>query len=251
MRELAAQAARLRALMVPGAPLVLPNAWDAATANLVAGLGFPVVATSSHAVAAAAGFPDDNSMPADVAFAAVATIAGATALPVTADLEAGYGLDTEELVARLHGAGAVGCNLEDTDHALGGLVPVAEQAAWLASVKAAGDVVLNARVDTFISRSVAPEDRLPQAIERGRAYLAAGADCVYPIGLTDPEGIREFTSAVGGPVNVHFHFGGPSVAELASFGVARISLGAGLFKVAQQAVADAVATLGDNTSTVD
>ncbi|WHT20480.1 isocitrate lyase/phosphoenolpyruvate mutase family protein [Crossiella sp. CA-258035] len=251
MRDLTAQAALLKSLHVPGKPLVLPNSWDAATARLVEGLGFPVVATSSYAVAAAAGYPDDNSMPPAVAFAGVAAIAAATTAPVTADLEAGYGLSAAEFTSALLAAGAVGCNLEDGDHR-GGLRPLAEQVEWLTAVKSVGrPFVLNARIDCFIRDSVAPQDKLAEGIERGRAYLAAGADCVYPIGLRDPAQIKEFTSAVPGPVNVHYYFDGPSVPELAALGVARISLGAGLFAVAQRAIKDAVATLGDHASTVD
>lgn len=252
MRDLTAQAATLKSLLRPGNPLVLPNAWDAATARLVQEAGFPVIATSSYAVAAAAGHPDDNSMPAELAFAGVAAIAQATTAPVTADLEAGYGLSAKDFTESLLSAGAVGCNLEDSDHR-GGLRPLAEQAEWLASLKSAspGPFVLNARIDCFILDSQSPQRSLAEAIERGRAYLAAGADCVYPIGLRDPVRIKEFTAAVDGPVNVHYYFDGLSVAELAALGVARISLGAGLFRVAQRAVAEAIATLGDHRSTVD
>ncbi|GAA2809796.1 isocitrate lyase/PEP mutase family protein [Crossiella cryophila] len=252
MGDLATQAAELKSRHVPGSPLVLPNAWDAATARLVHGLGFPVVATSSYAVAAAAGYPDDNSMPPSVAFAGLAAIAAATPAPVTADLEAGYGLSAVEFTEALFDAGAVGCNLEDGDHH-GGLKPVERQAEWLAELKAVARTpfVLNARIDCFILDAGAPQRDLAEAIERGRAYLAAGADCVYPIGLRDPVQIKEFTAAVGGPVNVHYYFDGPSVPELAALGVARISLGAGLFAVAQRAIKDAVATLGDHSSTVD
>ncbi|MCK2243977.1 MULTISPECIES: isocitrate lyase/phosphoenolpyruvate mutase family protein [unclassified Crossiella] len=252
MGDLTAQAAELKSRHIPGRPLVLPNAWDAATARLVHKLGFPVIATSSYAVAAAAGYPDDNSMPPEVAFAGLAAIAAATPAPVTADLEAGYGLSPAEFTTALHGAGAVGCNLEDGDHQ-GGLRPLAEQAAWLAEVKAstARPLVLNARIDCFILDAGAPQRDMAEAIARGRAYLAAGADCVYPIGLRDPVQIKEFTAAVGGPVNVHYYFDGPSVPELAALGVARISLGAGLFAVAQRAIKDAVTTLGDYSSTVD
>src|SRR5436190_11741483 len=122
MSSLAAAASLLRELHVPGRPLVLPNAWDVASAQLVVAQGFPAVATSSAALNAALGFADDGSAPADEVFAAVARIARSVAVPVTADIEDGYGLAPDELAAALLEAGAVGCNLEDTDHTAGGLV---------------------------------------------------------------------------------------------------------------------------------
>ncbi|GAB2975965.1 hypothetical protein GCM10017788_40890 [Amycolatopsis acidiphila] len=145
-------AAALRALHVPGNPLLLPNAWDADSARLVEEAGFPVVATSSVAVAAALGYADGEQAPAEEMFAAAARIARAVSVPVTVDAESGYGLPAAELAERLLGAGAVGCNLEDTDHARGGIRAVGEQADRLAAVReAAGqDLVLNARIDLFL-----------------------------------------------------------------------------------------------------
>src|SRR6185369_125027 len=121
MSDLKAQADLLRELH-HGKLLVLPNVWDAASAKLVAELGFPVVATTSAAVADTLGFGDGEQAPWKEMFAAAARIAGAVSVPVTVDVEAGYGLDPHELVASLLEAGAVGCNLEDTDHRAGGLV---------------------------------------------------------------------------------------------------------------------------------
>jgi 2-methylisocitrate lyase-like PEP mutase family enzyme len=215
--------------------LVLPNVWDAASARAVEAAGFPVVATSSHAVAAALGFEDHDSMPVDEAFAAVARVAGAVGVPVTADIEAGYGLAPAELVERLVGAGAVGCNLEDTDHVAGGLVDTAKQADFLAAVKEAGraagvDIVVNARVDVAA-------DAVDDGIERALAYLAAGADCVYPIRLADDGLIARFVEAVGAPVNVMVSPLAPPLARLQELGVARASLAGGLFRVAQKAIA--------------
>jgi 2-methylisocitrate lyase-like PEP mutase family enzyme len=157
-------------------------------------------------------------------------------VPVTADIEAGYGLAPAELVERLVGAGAVGCNLEDTDHANGGLVDRSRQADFLAAVKDAGrnagvDVVVNARVD------VAP-DAMDDGIERALAYVAAGADCVYPIRLADEASIARFVKAVAAPVNVMVSPSAPSLARLHQLGVARVSLAGGLFRVAQKAIAE-------------
>ncbi|WP_435122333.1 isocitrate lyase/PEP mutase family protein [Amycolatopsis thermoflava] len=230
----------LRALHVPGKPLLLPNAWDADTARLVEEAGFPVVATSSVAVAAALGYPDGEQAPAEEMFAAATRIARAVSVPVTVDAESGYGLSGPEFAERLLATGAVGCNYEDTDHAGGGLRPVEEQAARLAAVRGAAgrDLVINARIDVFL-RAPDPRAVLPEAIERARAYLDAGADCVYPILLRDREVLAEFVRAVR-PAAVNAN--GP-VAELAELGVARISLGAGLWRAARGWLAEHLKTL--------
>jgi 2-methylisocitrate lyase-like PEP mutase family enzyme len=251
--DLVAAAERLRSLHVPGDPLVLANAWDAASARLVADAGHPVIATSSVAVAMVHGHPDDDTMPPDVGFAAVAEITrvarDAGGLPVTADLEAGYGLDAAELVARLTGAGAVGCNLEDSDHhGPGDVVEAEAHAARVASVRAAADaagvpIVVNARIDLW-ARGVgaSPADRLTEGVRRARLYLDAGADCVYPILLADQADIASFVEQVGAPVNVHLTRDLPA-SRLAELGVARASMGGGLFRAAQKATAAAIAAL--------
>src|SRR5438094_10673972 len=127
---------RLRALHVPGKPLVLPNAWDAASARAVVAAGFPAVATASAAIAPSLGYEDHENAPPDEMFAAVARIAGAVEVPVTADIERGYRLPASEIAARLVATGAVGCNLEDSDARTGQLVPVEQQAELLAGVRA-------------------------------------------------------------------------------------------------------------------
>src|SRR5213593_1564537 len=148
--SLAEAAERLRSLHTGSEPLVLPNAWDAATAHAVVDAGFPVVATTSAGVSGALGWADGEATPADEMFAAIARIARVVDVPVTADIEAGYGLSPEEIVRRLLAAGAVGCNLEDSDHAAGKtLRDAATQTHRLAAFKqaatAAGvDIVLNA-----------------------------------------------------------------------------------------------------------
>ena len=213
-------AAALRALHVPGDPVVLPNAWDAGTARLVEQAGFPAVATTSSGVADALGYGDGEQTPAEEMLGAVARIARTVSVPVTADMESGYGLAPAELVQRLLAAGAVGLNLEDTDHArYPQLRPAAEQAERIAAVKAAGDVVLNARVDVHLRGGETAE-----ALERARRYADAGADCVYPIGVTDEGEIARFV-ALGVPVNVLLLPSAPPIARLRELGVARISLG--------------------------
>ncbi|MBB5802410.1 2-methylisocitrate lyase-like PEP mutase family enzyme [Saccharothrix ecbatanensis] len=215
-----ASAARaLRALHVPGDPLVLPNVWDAASARVVADVGHPVVATASAAVSAALGYPDGHGMPADEAFAAVRRVASAVDVPVTADVERGYGLSPARIVERLAEAGAVGCNLEDSDPATNAMVDVAEQVDFLAAVRAADpDLVINARVDVHIHG----DGSFDESVRRALAYFEAGADCVFPIALPAAD-VARFVRAVGGrPVNVGHDPGPPTASEL---GVARVSFG--------------------------
>jgi 2-methylisocitrate lyase-like PEP mutase family enzyme len=224
----------LRSLHRPTAPLVLPNAWDAATARAVAAAGFPAVATTSAGVAAALGYEDHEGAPAGEMLAAAARIARSVDVPVTVDAEAGYGMTAAELVAELKGVGAAGCNLEDTDHAAQALRDPARQAAWLRAVRqgASGQgyrPVINARIDVFLpSASSGPGgptqgELVPEALRRAQAYLDAGADCVYPIGLWEAGALAAFVSACPGPVNVLRIPQAPSLAELAGLGVARVS----------------------------
>ena len=224
--DLASRCDRLRSLHVPGDPLVLPNAWDAASAKAVVAAGFPVVATTSAGVAAALGYEDHEGAPAEEMLAAAARIGRSVDVPVTLDAEAGYGLEPAELVARLKAAGAAGCNLEDTDHGTGTLRGVREHASWLRSVRdAASEVdyglVINARIDVFLSGS----GSLAEAVDRAHAYFEAGVDCAYPIGLAERAAIAAFVAEAGGPVNILALDEAPSVAELAELGVARISYG--------------------------
>ncbi|MGC0411621.1 2-methylisocitrate lyase-like PEP mutase family enzyme [Streptomyces sp. SAI-195] len=217
---------------VPDDPLVLPGPWDAASARVFAEAGFPALATPSAGVAASLGY-EDGRTPADEMFAAVARIVRAVDVPVSADVEGGYGLAPKELVERLLEAGVVGCNLEDSTRE-GGLKDLAEHAEWLAGVREeAGDrLFLNARIDTFV-RGV---DDPGAAIGRAAAYVAAGADCVYPIAA--PVAVLPLLRAgIQGPVNVVAHPGqGPSPAELGGLGATRITFGPGLQRQAEQAV---------------
>src|SRR6059058_3404577 len=145
----------LRSLQRPGDPLLLPNAWDVATARAVVAAGFPVVATTSGGVAGTLGYEDHEGAPADEMLAAAARIARGVDVPVTVDAEAGYGLEPAELVAALRSAGAAGCNLEDTDHAAGSLRDPDRHAERLSAVRQAASedayrLVINARVDVFL-----------------------------------------------------------------------------------------------------
>ncbi|MGH3735518.1 MAG: isocitrate lyase/PEP mutase family protein [Micromonosporaceae bacterium] len=248
--ELNDGAERLRALHHGERPLVLPNVWDAAGAAVVAGAGFPAVATTSAAVAESLGYPDHEGAPAEEMFAAAGRIAAAVDVPVTADVEAGYGLSPAELTRRLIEAGVVGCNLEDSDHWAGGLVRAETQANRVAALRSAAtaagvNLVINARVDVFVQEWGDPAERLAEAIRRGNLYLDAGADCVYPILAPDTETIGTLTAELKGPVNVLSRRGGPSLEELARLGVARVSYGSGIHRVAMRALRQVVATIAE------
>ncbi|MGN9781880.1 isocitrate lyase/PEP mutase family protein [Nonomuraea sp. ZG12] len=229
-----AAVAVLRALHVPGKPLILPNAWDAASAVAVREAGFAAVATGSAAVARVLGYEDHEATPVAEMLAAVARVVRVVDVPVTADMERGYGLDPAELVERLLGTGAVGCNLEDSDPRSGELIEAERQAAFLAEVRAAAgqELVINARIDAYIRGESDPDRARAEAVHRARSYLAAGADCVYPIGLADEAGIKALVGEVGGPVNILFAPGTPSLERLAELGVARVSYGHGLHEAA-------------------
>jgi 2-methylisocitrate lyase-like PEP mutase family enzyme len=238
------KAQTLRDLHVPGTPLVLPNAWDAASARLVEAAGFPVVATSSNAMAAVLGYADGERAPVEDVLAAVARIARAVDVPVTVDLERGYRLAPDELVGRLAGTGVVGVNLEDSDPGTGALIGAGEQKRFLAAIRraAAGagiDLVINARTDAFIRRAGSAQEQLAASLERGASYLEAGADCVYPIGAAGPDVIRALVEGIPGSVNIGYDPSMTSIAELAALGVARVSFGPRL----QRSAYDAFATL--------
>jgi 2-methylisocitrate lyase-like PEP mutase family enzyme len=226
---LAERATQLRALHHAAEPLILPNAWDAASARLVQEAGFPAVATTSSGVAAALGFPDGEQTPVDQVFGAVWRIGRVLEVPLSADLEAGYGLAPAELVERMLEAGAVGCNLEDTDHAAGKVLRPAEaHASWLSDVKAAGraagvDIVLNARVDVFIRAHAETPVEIAEAVRRAKLYLAAGADCVYPILVHQESTVAALVGAIAAPVNVFALPDLPPVRRLAELGVRRVS----------------------------
>ena len=234
MTDLQSRCELLRSLHRPGAPLLLPNAWDVATAKAVVAAGFPVVATSSRAIAAMLGHEDHEGAPAGEMLGVAARMARSVAVPVTVDAEAGYGMEPTERVAALRSAGAAGCNLEDTDHRAGTLKDLDQHAAWLAAVRRAASeedypLVLNARVDVFYHAYFAnPEpgvqgELVTEGMRRANAYLAAGADCVYPIALWEAEPMRRLIAGVSGAVSVLRLPEAPSVADLAELGVARVS----------------------------
>lgn len=243
----------LRSLHRPGAPLLLPNAWDVSTARAVVAAGFPVVATTSAGVAGTLGYEDHEGAPGDEMLGAAARIAGAVDVPVTVDAEAGYGLQPVELASALQRAGAAGCNLEDTDHATGELRDPQRHGEWLRGVRqAAADAgyrpVVNARVDVFLGAFLAGAGEgtqaalVPEAVRRANAYLEAGADCVFPVALWEADALRAFVAEVDGPVNALFT-PRSSLDELVDAGVARVSWGPFLYRDAMARFQAALAGL--------
>ncbi|MEV7235812.1 isocitrate lyase/phosphoenolpyruvate mutase family protein [Streptomyces sp. NPDC051020] len=227
----------LRALhhgRTPGDPLVLPGPWDAASARVFADAGFPALATPSAGVAASLGY-EDGATPAAEMFAAVARIARAVPVPVSADIEAGYGLPPKELVERLLATGAVGCNLEDSVD--GVLLDPQQQADRLAEVRAVAgeDLFVNARVDTYVRGVPDGTDQEAETIARARLYAAAGADCVYPI-AAPPESLPRLAAAVAAPLNALALPDGPTPRRLGELGATRLTFGSGLQRRAMAAV---------------
>jgi 2-methylisocitrate lyase-like PEP mutase family enzyme len=222
-----AKAELLRKLHHEPPVLVLPNAWDVTSAVTFAALdGCTAIATTSSAIANAHGYPDGEHIPREEMLAAVGRIAAAVELPVTADLEAGYGDAAWTAEAAIE-AGAVGLNLED------GLGPVEEHMTRIRVVRAVAEargvpLVINARTDVFLRG----DGNVDEAVRRGNAYLEAGADCVFPIMAADRAAIERLAAEIRGPINVLRLPDMPPVAELAGLGVARISVGAGLYRAA-------------------
>lgn len=238
----AAKAQALRALHAGPGMLVLPNAWDAASARAVQSAGFPAVATTSSGVALSLGYLDGEKAPMDEMYNAAARVIAAVDVPVTVDFEAGYKLSVEDIARRLIAIGAAGLNYEDTDHYSDvKLVPAEQQAERVTALKAAGkaagaDLVVNARVDVFIHKQGTPEEQLAEGLRRARLYKDAGADCIYPILLADEAMLQQFVQAVGA-VNINVRRGGPiSLKQAASIGIRRVSYAGSIFRDATNAL---------------
>ncbi|WP_055602632.1 isocitrate lyase/PEP mutase family protein [Streptomyces aureus] len=229
-----------------GDPLVLPGPWDAVSARAFEAAGFPALATPSAAIAASLGY-EDGATPAAEMFAAVTRIVRAVSVPVTADLEGGYGLPAPELVERVRESGAVGVNLEDTGPN-GELRDPRAHAAWLAEVRAAAgpELFVNARVDTYVRGASGP---LEAAIARARLYAEAGADCVYPI-AAPPTDLPALRAALGDlPLNaLAAPDGGPPFTELGRLGATRITFGPGLLLRARDDLAALAARLRESAT---
>jgi len=228
-RDLRTQAANFLALHYEGPVLTLPNAWDAESAHLIEASGALAIATTSAAIAQSRGHQDGEDMPVDLALAALAEITAAVTVPVTADLEAGYG-DAFTTVRRAVGMGIVGANIEDQLWPLGRSVALMEEA--LAGADAEGvDLVLNARTDVYLKAGIAPEERFDEAVARGRAYLTSGAACVFVPGLTDLDTVAALVRELGWrKVTVLGTVDGPHPHVWGDMGVARVSYGPAVYR---------------------
>jgi len=235
--------------------LVLPNAWDAASAALIAEAGAAAVATTSSGVSWALGVPDGEQLGRDEAVAAVARIARTVAVPVSADVEGGYGptpADVADTIAAVIDAGAVGVNLEDRRRTGGdALWSTDEQGARLAAARAAGDrggrpFILNGRTDVYLAAVGAPEEREDLTLARAVDYHRAGADCLFVPGLADLAVIARLVSRAPLPINIMLMPGlTPTIAELRAAGVRRLSVGQAIasaaYEVARRAAAEVLA----------
>jgi len=243
------QAQAFRSLHVPGRPLILFNVWDAGSAKAVAAGGAKALATGSWSVAAAHGFKDGEEMPLDLSLANLQRIVHATDLPVTVDLESGYGADPEAVgvtMTRALQAGAIGCNIEDSLPENGSLREIADQVARLKAARAAADALgiaafLNARTDVFFQAGADQhnETMVEAALERGRAYAEAGADGLFVPGLVDERLIGILVERAPLPVNIMASASTPPAAMLATLGVARISHGPGPYRMAMRMLENA------------
>ncbi len=219
--------------------LVLPNAWDVASARVLEELGYPAIATTSAGVAFALGYPDGQRVARDQMLEVVARIARAVRVPVTADMEAGYGItskDMAETAKAIVAAGAVGLNLEDvTGDTESSQVDMAQQVEKIRAIRETSaslgvSLVINARTDVYLM-PIGPEaTRFERTVERGRAYRAAGADCVFAPGVKERDLIEKLVKAIGAPLNILVTPGCPSIPELRKIGVARASVGSGVIR---------------------
>jgi 2-methylisocitrate lyase-like PEP mutase family enzyme len=261
------KASRLLELHHGSSPLVLINAWDAASAAMIEHCGLPAIATSSAAVANAMGYPDGQKLPWPEMLQAVASVCRAVQVPVTADIEAGFAPDLkglEKSITQIITAGAVGVNLEDAlpgqEH-FGPLYPMAEQVERIQAARRAGEaqrihLVINARVDAYWQANVSPDEALRNTLERGKAYLEAGADCIFVPGLRKPEHIQTVVDSLRSSdpraaLNILAGPGVPSIPELAKLGVRRVSYGSGPHRAAMgllRRIADEAKSSGTYTA---
>ncbi len=231
--------------------LLLPNAWDAGSARLFAHRGFAAIATTSAGVAWSLGYADGEQAPLAEVLAVIARITRVVGLPVTADIETGYGETPEAVAATVRAviaAGAVGINLEDGRPGHGPLRPVGEAAARIHAARGAADaagvpIMINARVDNWMQHAADPTEPLADAVQRAQAYLAAGADGIYPIGLGDRATLAALVQVIDAPINVAAGPGMPDLAELARLGVVRVSTATRFATLAMAAVDRAAVTL--------
>jgi 2-methylisocitrate lyase-like PEP mutase family enzyme len=231
VRATAELATALLELHRPGDPVVLPTVWDAWSARLATGAGFPALTVGSHPMADSVGKPDGEGMWFDDVLTRVAQITAAVDVPVSVDIESGYGQPPARLIEGLLGVGAVGLNIEDTVHSEGKrLRSAAEHAELVGALRSTADaagvhVVINARTDLFLRKDGDDSDRVERAIARLTEAAAAGADVLYPVGRHDPETLRRLAADLPLPINATAVPDQDDPASFGPLGVARISFG--------------------------
>lgn len=245
------RATTLARLHVKGRPLILFNVWDAGSAKTVAAAGARAIATGSWSVAAAHGYDDGEALPLDLAIANVERIVASVDLPVTMDIESGYGVRPDEVrttLERVISAGVVGINFEDGVIGAGTLYSIEAQCARIRALREAADsavvpVFINARTDVYLNADPADhgEDHFSEALERAAAYAEAGASGFFVPGLRDTRWIERLCDRSPLPVNVMATPDSPSLQRLSEAGVARVSHGPGPYRLAMAALADAAA----------
>src|SRR5256712_79324 len=213
--------------------LILPNGWDVPSARVFEDAGFPAIATSSAGMLVSLGYPDGEVIGRNEFVSAVGRIARALSVPLSADVVAGFGKTAKDVLVTVRAilkTGAVGINIEDFVHATKKLYPVERQVENVKAIRKLGEtkgvpLVINARTDALRFAEGNEGARFKEAVRRATAYRDAGADCVYPMGLTDQASIAAFVLALDFPVNVMVRKGLPEISELERLGVARVSFG--------------------------
>lgn len=228
-------------------PLILPNIWEPMGALLLEDIGYPAVATSSYAVAFMNGMHDGENIELVTLLQQIKNITDRVNVPVSVDFEKGFAENDEQLIANIQQLikiGVVGINFEDTDKKTGKLIPVAKQCAKIEKIKNAAQemgtqLFVNARIDAFISAdNFTADEKQEISCERGKAYQAAGADCIFPIFMSEPEAIQQLVESLEVPVNINVSHDTPSLEEMEMLGVKRISLASSFQKIALQKMRD-------------
>ncbi|MCZ6669787.1 MAG: isocitrate lyase/phosphoenolpyruvate mutase family protein [Acidobacteria bacterium] len=242
----------LRSLHARGDLLILPNVWNPIGARILQAKGYPAVATASAAISASMGYEDGEKINRSTLIDLLGRIARSVDVPVTADIEAGYGesiLELEETVRQVIECGVAGVNIEDSLEEGCPLRPVEEQCRRISAVRRVAEdqglhLVVNARVDSYLSSSFPNhEDATEEAVRRAKAYSEAGADCIYPIGPGDEETVRALRNRIESPINILATPGAASLSFMRKVGVNRVSFGPFVFRSCLKRFADIAADL--------
>ncbi len=232
--------------------LILPNVWSPIGARILQAKGYPAVATASAAISASMGYEDGEKINRSTLIAIIGRIARSVDVPVTADIEAGYGesiLELEETVRQVIECGVAGVNIEDSLEEGGPLRPVEEQCRRISAVRRVAEaqglhLVMNARIDSYLSSSFPNhEDATEEAVRRAKAYSEAGADCIYPIGPGDEQTVRALRNRIESPINILATPGAASLSFMRKIGVNRVSFGPFVFRSCLKRFADIAADL--------